>query len=170
MIFCHGPEWTEIRNFSRNALRNYGYGNRKWMNDLMLNEMAEFVQYMTDESNSTGDGRVHFNSDYFHRSFLNITLTLVIGKRFNYNDPRLLKLLQYEHLFMKNGILGAGLMTAFPFLRYIFPKALGYDDQIGGLRGHHAIAKVMFLFKTITSWYYSTNILAYRLPAAGRVR
>jgi len=145
MIFSHGPEWTEIRNFSRNTLLNFGYGNRKWMNDLILNEIAECVQYMKDESITNGDGQVHFHSEYFKKSFMSIMATLMLGKRFNYNDKRLLKLLQFEDDFTKNGILGAGLMLAFPFLRYIFPKALGYDDQLRGIRGYHAVARVIFL-------------------------
>jgi len=118
------------------------------MNDLMLDEMIEFVEHMKQDSSSSGDGRVHFRSNYFEKIFMNIAATLLIGKRFNYNDQRLLKLLHYEHEFIKNGVLGAGLLLAFPFLQYICPKALGYNDQSIGIQGFHAIARVIFfLFK-----------------------
>lgn len=32
--------------------------------------------------------------------------------------------------FVKSGIFGAGIVNAFPVLRFIFPKALGYDVQM----------------------------------------
>jgi len=50
----------------------------------------------------------------------------------DYDDPELLELLEHGHNFIKNGIFGAGILAAFPFLKSIFLE--GYTTLKLGLR------------------------------------
>jgi len=131
-----------MRKFCRDTLREYGYGSREAMQNLVMDELTELLKHMDSDRQQNKDGRVRFTVNYFHRSFANLIANMMMGKRFHYDDPELLSLLHHGHDFIKNGIFGAGILTAFPFLKYVFPEALGYNTQMGAVRGIQQCAKV----------------------------
>jgi len=131
-----------MQKFCRDTLRQYGFGNREAMQNLVMEELVELVKCVDEDRLQNTQGRVTFSVNYLHRSFSNLVGTMMMGKRMNYDDPELLELLDHGHNFIKNGIFGAGILTAFPFLKSVFPEALGYTTQIGAAMGIQRCAKV----------------------------
>lgn len=55
--------------------------------------------------------------------------SMLAGVRYSHDDPKLLKLLEVNSLWFQSGNFGAGIVTAYPFLRFIFKEWTGYYKQ-----------------------------------------
>jgi len=124
-----------MQKFCRDTLRQYGFGNREAMQNLVMEELVELVKCGDEDRLQHTQGRITFSVNYFHRSFFQFGPNYDDGKNMTYDDPELLELLDHGHNFIKNGIFGPGILTAFPFLKSVFPEALGYTTQIGAAMG-----------------------------------
>jgi len=149
MIYANVPAWEQTRKFCRETLRKYGFGNRTAMEASIHEEIPELFKYMNQER-EINNGHIHFSKIYFNLSFLNLTGSMIIGKRHSFEDPKFNKLLQDSLDFIKGGLLGISMMAAYPFLRYVFPAALGYNTQMRAVQGIQRYAKV---FNTSMLWY-----------------
>jgi len=112
------------------------------METVIPTEISIKLREMAKESSSNAGKMIHFTSEYFHKSFAKIMSSIVMGKTFESEDPELTQLLQHQEKFIKNGVLAAGILMAFPFLRYIFPETLGYNSQMKGTIGFRSFASV----------------------------
>ncbi len=104
------------------------------MEQLMHEEIEHLLKFM-EKDRKHSNGKIHFSIHYFHISFINVMASLIMGSRHSYEDPQLHKLLKDSVDFVKNGVFGAGLLTAYPFLRFVFPDALGYNVQMAAANG-----------------------------------
>ena len=111
------------------------------MEQIIQDELQNFTTHI-DEERKLKNGKLHFSVHYFHLSFANIMASVVMGTRRSYEDKDLQNLLKYGVEFVKNGVFGAGLLIAYPFLRFIFPEALGYNTQMKAAEGIRGYAKV----------------------------
>jgi len=125
----------------KNTLKEYGFGNRGSMEQLIQAELQYLIESM-DKQIKENDGRIHFSVHFFHLTFINIMAGMIMGIRHSYEDKDLQKLLKDSVDFIKNGVVGAGLLTAFPFLRFVCPDALGYNVQMEAAKGIREYAKV----------------------------
>ena len=141
IAFSNGKPWVDVRKYCRDTLRIYGFGNRGAMEKIIQDELQHFTIHM-DEERKLKNGKLHFSVDFFHLSFANLMASLVMGARQSYEDKDLQKLLKDSVDFAKNGVFGTGLLTAYPFLRFIFPDPLGHNTQMRAAEGIRGYAQV----------------------------
>ena len=151
IVFSNGKPWADLRKYCRDTLRTYGFGNRGAMEQLIQDELQHFTMHM-DEERKLKNGELHFSVHYFHLAFANIMASLLMGRRQSYEDKDLQKLLKDNMDFVKNGVFGAGLLTAYPFLRFVFPDSLGYKTQMKAVEGIQGYAKVTYILPRKSSF------------------
>jgi len=110
--------------------------------ELQIHEEIQDLLISMEEDMAKNKGQIYFSEMYFNFSFLNLTGSTVIGTRHSINDPKIKKLLQDSYDFISSGVFGTGLLVAFPFLRFLFPQALGYNTQMKAVKGIQGYAKV----------------------------
>nr|XP_020634613.1 cytochrome P450 2F2-like isoform X1 [Pogona vitticeps] len=91
----YGQAWKEQRRFSLMVLRNFGLG-KKSMEERILAEVAYLVQAFTENMKAPFDPFC-----FTDRAVTNIISTMVFGKRFEYDDATLRKVLDLLHLNLK---------------------------------------------------------------------
>ncbi|XP_072836625.2 cytochrome P450 2J6 [Pogona vitticeps] len=91
----YGQAWKEQRRFSLMVLRNFGLG-KKSMEERILAEAAYLIQAFTENMKAPFDPFC-----FTDRAVTNIISTMVFGKRFEYDDATLRKVLDLLHLNLK---------------------------------------------------------------------
>ena len=102
---------------------------------MIQSELLEVVDKLKSsiKSNELETGNTGHNvyfKNYFTKGFLNLVSSLVTGERLPLDNPDLQMLVDASYKFLSVGHMGAGIISAWPFLRFVFPKALGYDRQM----------------------------------------
>ncbi|XP_072909878.1 cytochrome P450 2D3-like isoform X2 [Hemitrygon akajei] len=110
----YGDWWKQQRKFSLSTLKNFGLGKKSLQ--LRIVEEAEFlIQGFESEQGRPFDP--HFHLTY---ATSNIICSIIFGKRFDYSDEKLLRLLHIlEESFVLEGGFWGQLVNAFPFLYYL---------------------------------------------------
>ncbi|XP_078011788.1 cytochrome P450 2K1-like [Phascolarctos cinereus] len=93
IVFSHGENWKIIRRFSLTTLRNFGMGKRP-----IEERIVEECQYLIQVFESH-QGKPFDISTIMNASVTNIIVSILLGKRFDYQDPQFLRLL---HLISEN--------------------------------------------------------------------
>ncbi len=98
IIFSSGQNWVEQRRFALHTLRDLGFGKNS-MEHLVAEEVVEFCRYL--ERN--GGSAVNISHD-FNIAVLNSLWTILLNERFDYDDPKLKKLVLLIDQFFKEVI------------------------------------------------------------------
>ncbi|XP_048253649.1 cytochrome P450 2D14-like [Haliotis rufescens] len=107
-----GELWREQRRFALNTLREFGAG-RNIMEDKIHEEISQFL-----EAFETERGQGFDCTRLVHNAVSNVICSTVFGKRFEYTDPRFIKILKaLEEYFAILGV--AGVANVLPFLRFL---------------------------------------------------
>jgi len=159
LTFSVGDAWTQTRSFCRHSLRQYGTGSRHTMETIIPTQMHTMLIQMEMEATSNAGQLVSFTSNYFHKPFANAMSTIVMGTTYESEDPELAQLLQHQEDFIRNGVLAAGILIAFPFLCHIFPERLCYNTQWKGIEGFHNFAYASSYL--CISQYVSSHLTSY---------
>ncbi|KAM9316377.1 cytochrome P450 2K1-like [Gastrophryne carolinensis] len=93
VLFSHGDNWRVMRRFTISTLRDFGMGKKT-----IENKIIEECEYLVKTFKSFG-GRPCENSMIMNAATANIIVSIVLGHRFNYEDPIFLRLL---HLLQEN--------------------------------------------------------------------
>ncbi|XP_035702590.1 methyl farnesoate epoxidase isoform X2 [Folsomia candida] len=125
-----GEVWEKTRNWTFRTLREFGFGKSL--------DMEHFIQIASeslfaDIDLKIGNGKNSGIIDVellFNTPILSIIWQMVTGRLALEDKPDIQILSEKGDGFVKSGIFGAGIVNAFPVLRFIFPKALGYDVQM----------------------------------------
>ncbi|XP_056419923.1 cytochrome P450 2K6-like [Hyla sarda] len=116
LIFANGHNWKAMRRFALSTLRDFGMG-KKSVEDKITEESNCLVETFKSYKGDPFDNTMRINS-----AVANIIISLILGHRFVYNDPKLLRLLV---IIMNNvRIIGspmAMLYNAFPALMRWIP-------------------------------------------------
>jgi hypothetical protein len=67
---------------------------------------------------------------------------MMAARRYDHEDPKLAKLLEINSAWFQSGNFGAGVVTAFPFLRFCLREWTGYNQQMDGNRKIHQFLRV----------------------------
>ncbi|XP_078503726.1 cytochrome P450 2K1-like [Lissotriton helveticus] len=84
--FGHGESWRVMRRFTLSTLRDFGMG-KKTIEDRIIEESKFLVKYFQAQAGKPFDITVIMNS-----AVTNIITSIVLGHRFEYDHPTLLKL------------------------------------------------------------------------------
>jgi len=90
---------------------------------------------------STNGGK-HRMERFFQPSLMNVLWTMMAAKRYEHDDPKLARLLEINSAWFQSGNFGAGVVTAFPFLRYMLKEWTGYNNQMEGNKNLHQFLRV----------------------------
>ncbi|KAI8747686.1 cytochrome P450 2J1 [Biomphalaria glabrata] len=112
IVFNSGHAWREQRNAAFSILRNFGFG-KNVLADRVLEEVSHYLDSLKNHSGKPVDIR-----KITTESTANIICSILIGKRYEYNDP------VFQRLIMKINFLfasykQAAIITCFPFLKYL---------------------------------------------------
>ncbi|KAG8035088.1 hypothetical protein G9C98_001578 [Cotesia typhae] len=115
-----GPEWKAVRGWLVRSLRNLGFGREK-----MCNRISEELEILIDGLKRQEDKPVRMKS-MIAPAVINGLWTLVTGKRID-DKRRLMDFLDIMERRAQAFDVTGGILSVFPWLRRIAPKACGYE-------------------------------------------
>ena len=83
MIFAQGRYWKDVRRFVLKSLRDFGFGKSS-QEELIQEEMAKLCAVLSKNANQPMD-----LGQLFNVSILNNLWEILVGERFDLDDPRL---------------------------------------------------------------------------------
>ncbi|XP_054831455.1 cytochrome P450 2K6-like [Eublepharis macularius] len=115
VVFAHGENWKVMRRFALTTLRDYGMGKRI-IEDRIVEECHCLIQKF-----ESFKGKPFENTAIMNAAAANIIVSVLLGKRYEYEDLSFVKLL---HLFNESTrLLGSPSVTLynmFPALGFLF--------------------------------------------------
>uniref|UniRef100_F6WLL2 Uncharacterized XB5952314 n=1 Tax=Xenopus tropicalis TaxID=8364 RepID=F6WLL2_XENTR len=87
VIFSHGENWKVMRRFTLSTLRDFGMG-KKSIEDKINEECDSLVEKLRSYG-----GKAFENSVTINAAVANIIVSLLLGRRFDYEDPTFLRLM-----------------------------------------------------------------------------
>ncbi|KAM5164344.1 cytochrome P450 2K4-like isoform 2-T2 [Mantella aurantiaca] len=116
VIFAHGENWKVMRRFTLSTLRDFGMGKRSIEDK--INEEAQSLM----EKLKSYNGEPFENITIINAAVANIIVSILLGNRFEYGDPTILKLIQViNENFKSFGSIMIRLYNAFPRLIGLLP-------------------------------------------------
>ncbi|XP_033223928.1 probable cytochrome P450 305a1 [Belonocnema kinseyi] len=113
-----GPEWKEIRSWFVRTFRDLGFG-RSQMFNLIKEELAKVLENLKE-------GGVRCLKPVTVNAVINVLWTLTTGKRIS-DEKRLKYFVNLMDRRAKAFSMGGGVLSSFPWIRYIAPEASGYN-------------------------------------------
>lgn len=112
--FSHGETWKVMRRFTLSTLRDFGMGKRT-IEDKIIEENEYLIKHFQSHEGKPIDVAVITNA-----AVANIITSIVLGHRFDYNHPALLKLtkLVTENLRLV-GTRMVTLYNLYPFVKFL---------------------------------------------------
>nr|XP_033791787.1 cytochrome P450 2K6-like [Geotrypetes seraphini] len=112
VAFAHGENWKVMRRFTLTTLRDFGMGKRT-IEDKILEECGFLIHHF-----ESFNGNPFENIMIMNASIANIIVSILLGHRYDYQDPTFLKLLRLINENNKlTGPLMVGLYNMYPILR-----------------------------------------------------
>ncbi|KAM5165072.1 cytochrome P450 2C5-like [Mantella aurantiaca] len=112
IVISNGENWKAMRRFAISTLRDYGMG-KKGIEDKITEEAECLVQTFRTYEGKPFDNRIILNA-----AVANIIVSMLLNRRFEYDDPTLLKLM--NHFNENVRLLG----TTMARLYDMFPKLI----------------------------------------------
>ncbi|XP_030054612.1 cytochrome P450 2K6 [Microcaecilia unicolor] len=114
VVFTHGENWKVMRRFTLTTLRDFGMGKRT-IEDKIIEECGFLIQHFELFNGNPFDVTMILNA-----SVANIIVSILLGNRYDYQDPTFLRLLSL--LNENNRLIGSpmvGLYNIYPLLGLI---------------------------------------------------
>ena len=123
--------WREMRRFLLKSLRDLGFA-KSASEEAILEESTMLVKNIRKRIEEMG-GRVSLDKA-LNSAALNVVWNLIAAERFEYNDQKMLKLMEYVGNFMLLGkdVIGKPL-GVFPILRFFPPYRSLYGQLVAGM-------------------------------------
>ncbi|XP_040204215.1 cytochrome P450 2K1-like [Rana temporaria] len=116
ILFAHGENWKVMRRFTLSTLRDFGMGRRS-----IENTINEEAQCLIQELKSY-KGEPFENMTIVNAAVANIIVSILLGDRFEYDDPTILKLMRIINENIRSfGRIMIRLYNMFPRLIGLFP-------------------------------------------------
>lgn len=116
-----GPEWKELRTWTLSTLKRIGFTKQKMM-ELLVDELKLILKKLKD-------GGVQDIKTIIAPTVINVIWTLITGKRFS-QDQRLESILNLMERRAAIFDMCGGILSIFPWLRFIFPDKSGYSTLV----------------------------------------
>ncbi|KAM4042290.1 cytochrome P450 2K4-like [Anomaloglossus baeobatrachus] len=118
IVFATGENWKAMRRFTLSTLRDYGMG-RRTIEDKITEESEHLIQKL-----KSYEGKPFDNVTSIYAAVTNIIVSILLSKRFDYEDPTILRLMGLVNENVK--LLSSPwviLYNSFPFLAKLLPGA-----------------------------------------------
>ncbi|XP_026539504.1 cytochrome P450 2K4-like isoform X3 [Notechis scutatus] len=114
IIFSHGENWKVMRRFTLSTLRNYGMGKRT-IEDKIIEECNVLTKAIKANAGNPFDVQRVITA-----AVSNIIVSILLGKRYDYEDPTFLRLLEIitENIHL-SGTPNILLYNIFPMLGFL---------------------------------------------------
>ncbi|XP_029055473.1 methyl farnesoate epoxidase-like isoform X2 [Osmia bicornis bicornis] len=129
ILFAEGPTWAQCRRFTMRHLRAFGFGQSIMEKQLII-EAESFVDYLRRAS-AKGPVPMHTAFDV---AVLNSLWSMLAGHRFDYDNEKLMEILDAVHGAFRLMDTMGGIVSHMPFLRFIIPELSGYNELMRILR------------------------------------
>lgn len=116
-----GPIWYSHRNFTMKQMRNIGYG-RTPMEEHIIQEGDDLISFI-DQLNESPI----WPGSFLATSVINVLWFMTTGQHLKRTDERLNTLLSLLNRRSKAFDICGGVMTQFPWLRFLAPDRTGYN-------------------------------------------
>uniref|UniRef100_A0ABM5GRU1 Cytochrome P450 2K4-like n=1 Tax=Pogona vitticeps TaxID=103695 RepID=A0ABM5GRU1_9SAUR len=113
--FSHGENWKVMRRFAITTLRDYGMGKRS-IEDKIVEECNVLIKKF-----ESYEGKPFETTTIMNAAVANIIVSILLGKRFEYEDPTIQRLLQLVNENVR--LLGSPIVmlyNMFPALGFLF--------------------------------------------------
>uniref|UniRef100_A0ACB8EG16 Uncharacterized protein n=1 Tax=Sphaerodactylus townsendi TaxID=933632 RepID=A0ACB8EG16_9SAUR len=115
VIFSHGENWRVMRRFALSTLRDYGMGKRT-IEDRIVEECGFLIKQFESH-----EGKPFENTAIMNGAVSNIIVSILLGKRFEYNDSTFIRLLKLVNENIRlAGSPSIQLYNMFPALGFLF--------------------------------------------------
>ena len=119
LLFSNGQHWKEARKLTVKLLHQLDFYKPSRMEEFISFEMAEVEQVLTENISENG-GQVTFSPhQMFERSALNIVCQVIMGKRFDREDPVAEKILSTANAANRQFNPGCSVLDVIPWLRHV---------------------------------------------------
>jgi len=136
VILSEGKTWSDQRRFTLRTLRDFGFGKQGM--EEMIKEEVNLFKALIDKSKSEPFDFIN----QFNLPILNALWRITVGERFDYDDPKLLSIIErLTELFQRVGRPENVITICFPLIKKIFPTFLESDKS---LKINHDIMNLMF--------------------------
>ncbi|XP_073442559.1 cytochrome P450 2K4-like [Dendrobates tinctorius] len=118
IVFSTGENWKAMRRFTLSTLRDYGMG-RRTIEDKITEESEYLIQKL-----KSYEGKPFDNVTSIYAAVTNIIVSILLSKRFDYEDPTILRLMGLVNENVK--LLSSPwivLYNSFPLLAKLLPGA-----------------------------------------------
>ena len=112
IVMSKGPDWKEQRRFTHARMKELGFGKTTFEYQI-LKEVKYFVDVLLAQNETPFDLKKDI-----HASVFNVLCSILIGKRFSYDDEFYQTLLNNMDETMERIMVVSGALKCFPFLRY----------------------------------------------------
>ncbi|XP_076171324.1 methyl farnesoate epoxidase isoform X2 [Ptiloglossa arizonensis] len=129
VLFSDGPTWSQCRRFTMRHLRTFGLGQSSMEKQLIV-EAKSLVDYL-HRASAKGPIPMHTAFDV---AVLNSLWFMFAGHRFDYEDQKLMEMLEIVHDAFRLMDTMGGIISQLPFLRFIIPELSGYNELMRILR------------------------------------
>ncbi|XP_075161819.1 cytochrome P450 305a1 [Haematobia irritans] len=116
-----GKLWYEHRNFAMKQMRHVGYG-RSEMEKHIEKEVDGLLNFI-----ESFRGTPVFPGTFLAQNVINVLWSMTAGQRFERDDKRMIKLLDMMGRRSKAFDMSGGMLTQFPWLRFVAPNKTGYN-------------------------------------------
>lgn len=163
-----GKMWEKTRTWTFRTLKDFGFGksldmecfikvcNFWWLMKILNFTFVNMYIHKNFQTASQSlfadiDSKIETQSGvieidrYFNASILAIMWKMIVGRIIPEDEPNMEAISEKGHAFMRSGVLGMGIVNAYPFLRHIFPKTLGYTVQMDYFTTCNRVGKVKFV-------------------------
>ncbi|XP_066451891.1 cytochrome P450 2K4-like [Eleutherodactylus coqui] len=137
VIFSNGENWKVMRRFTLSTLRDYGMGKRA-IEDKIIEESENLIQKI-----KSYEGKPFDNATNINAAVTNIIVSILLSKRFDYEDPTILQLMglfnQNVKLFSSPAVV---LYNSYPSLAKWLPGA--HEKILENVKGLEEFIKATF--------------------------
>ena len=120
--FSDSEEWKEQKRYTMRVLRDFGFGKSS-MEGMIHEEVQKLIDSLDPKCGKPVNLRYSFNL-----SIINGLWAITTGNQMAIDDPKLIKMVQQiEKIFVATG--ERKVFNGFPWLRFIAPKACGWDEM-----------------------------------------
>ncbi len=118
IVNSEGESWLEQRQFCMRALRQFGFGNSRSMEPLILAEVEQVCKWVEQRKEPVVLGQV------LKKATANALWTVVSGERMSFEDSKVSELLdEFSKALQTTMKTGLGFL---PMLKYVAPEMSGY--------------------------------------------